>query len=805
MIFKTLAIGVMSGAIAAVVFAMCGNGGRAPGPSKPTPAVKGDVADDPAGTKKPVERSGTTISDTAQSQAVNDSEKIYDFAKNLSGAHLRSGGLLVDFGTPARHKYTLGDWKTGWRGDYDEGGTTFSYLSGATGRIYFDASKSEVGGGTVTVRARAVGSTSGRVYLNGKQIGTMKLDSKDDFGHSAIEFATGIKKGRNELMLRFNTRRPAHDGKGAALAVDYIRITPVDSGSGPSASSFDAVIYPDRTGKEPGILLGRGESVTYNIPVPKGAVIRGKVRSHLVDGTAKLSVTARGDDGEEIPLANLEAGKRSTSMVVSLAGHAGKVVAITFEATAGEVVISGAGLYSAKRKADTAPGAMTAKNVMIVLIDTLRADHLALYNNNTRVQTAFMNKIGAESMVFNRALVQENWTKPSVATLLTGLFPETHRTKTEKNKIPRTVKLISEHFRELGFTTAAFIANGYVSGKFGFEKGWDTWRNYVREGKANRAQFVARDTIAWLESRPRDKPFLLYVHTIDPHVPYIPPKEFRALYDDEPYNGVVTPRGTAKLLEGIKKGSVKLSQRDKYRLEALYDGEISYHDDHFARIYQAMADQGLLENTLIVVTSDHGEEFFEHGSVGHGHSMYEEMLHVPLLMRLPGASGHEGKARSDAEVGLVDVFPTVCELTGVEAPGDVEGRSLVPLLNGVAGDRWPGVSFSDFLYGQRAVRMGRYKLIYRGLSTTLFDLETDPAETTDLSDEMPITLAALHEQLGIHQGRFVDTGSVGGADDVPKTVDRARAPASKKKHKKEDTVIDPETRKQLEALGYIGD
>ncbi len=795
MIFRTLAIGVMSGAIAAVVFVMCGNGGRAPGPSKPTPSVKTEVADDLAGPQRPVRPSGEKASD----------EKIYDFANNLSGAHLRSGGLLVDFGTPARHKYTLGDWKTGWRGDYDDGGTTFSYLSGATGRIYFDASKSEVGGGTVTVRARAVGSTSGRVYLNGKQIGTMSLASKDEFGHSAIEFATGIKKGRNELMLRFNTRRPAHDGKGAALAVDYIRITPVDSGNGPAASTFDAVIYPDRTGREPGILLGRGESITYNIPVPKGAMIRGLVRANGVDGAAKLLVSVRGDNGEEIPLANLDAGKRSTSMAVNLAENAGKVVAITFEAAQGEVVMIGAGLYAGKRKGDTAPGAISAKNVMIVLIDTLRADHLALYNNNTRVQTAFMNKIGAESMVFDRALVQENWTKPSVATLLTGLFPETHRTKTEKNKLPRTVTLISEHFRKLGFATAAFIANGYVSGKFGFEKGWDTWINYVREGKANRAKFVARDTIAWLESRPKDRPFLLYVHTIDPHVPYIPPREFRALYDDEPYNGVVTPRGTAKLLEGIKKGSVKLSQRDKYRLEALYDGEISYHDEHFERIYQAMSDQGLLEDTLIVVTSDHGEEFFEHGSVGHGHSMYEEMLHVPLLMRLPGASGHEGKARSDAEVGLVDVFPTVCELTGVEIPGDVEGRSLVPLLKGVAGDRWPGVSFSDFLYGQRAVRMGRYKLIYRGLSTTLFDLETDPAETTDLSDEMPITLAALREQLGIHQGRFVDTGSVGGAGNVPKTVDQARAPVSKKKHKKEDTVIDPETRKQLEALGYIGD
>ena len=364
MIFRMLTIGIVSGAITAVVFAMCANGGRAPGSSKPTPSRKGEVADDSTGPQRSVKSSGEEASDTGEPQVNSAFEKIYEFADNLNGAHLRSGGLLVDFGTPARHKYTLGDWKTGWRGDYDKGGTTFSYLSGATGRVYFDASKSEVGGGKVTVRARAVGSTSGRIYLNGKQIGTMKVDASateqndssaasKDFGHSSIEFATGIRKGRNELMLRFNTRRPAHDGKGAALAVDYIRITPTDSGKGSCASSFDAVFYRDKMGREPGILLGRGESVTFNLPVPNGTMIRGHVRSNLVDGAAKLSVTVRGDDGEEIPIGNLDAGTRSTSMAVSLAEHAGKVVAITFEAAAGEVVMTGAGLYSPKKKRDT--------------------------------------------------------------------------------------------------------------------------------------------------------------------------------------------------------------------------------------------------------------------------------------------------------------------------------------------------------------------------------------------------------------------------------------------------------------------
>jgi arylsulfatase A-like enzyme len=484
----------------------------------------------------------------------------------------------------------------------------------------------------------------------------------------------------------------------------------------------------------------------------------------------------------------------SVEQLIPLTALTNDVHALRFACTAGEVLVEKLELRRAEAKGDRAPGRRNAQNIVLVVIDTLRADKLSMYNPQTRVQTPFLDAVVRKAMTFSQPLAAENWTKPSTASILSGLYPETHQTKTERNSVPASVTLMSAHFKQLGWTTAGFVANGYVSDKFGFKRGWDTWTNYVREGKVNRAQAVADDVNAWLSKRPAGKPFFLYVHTIDPHVPYIPPNKYRALYDDEPYNGKVEARDTARLLERIK-GGLKLSDRDKFRLEALYDGEISYHDDHLARIYAELERQNLLEDTAIIITSDHGEEFFEHGSVGHGHSVYQEMLQVPLIVVLPGATPQDSPARSNVDVSLTDIMPTVCDLTGTECPADLDGTSLLPLLDGALSRRFPDAAFSEFLDGQRVIRMGRWKLIVRGFRTTVFDLEKDPGETKDLSDLRPVSFEALKDRLGMHLGRFH-------RHDNATTSGRSSAPPAR--HRATDVVIDPETRKQLEALGYMG-
>ncbi|MCP4674975.1 MAG: sulfatase-like hydrolase/transferase [Deltaproteobacteria bacterium] len=766
-----------------LILLSCGNGGHVPEPREATESAVSahEDAEEPKASKPRVSKHVVAPE--------NSHEMVFDFAKNLARAHLRSGGLLIDFGTPSRQKHTFGDWKSGWRGDFAEEGVTYSYMAQNAATIFFNVTDAEVGNARITLRARPLGSQKGRVYLNGEYAGAFEL-TDDGFGHASVEAGGGLRPGSNQIMIRCNGRKKAKDGKKAALAVDYVRVTPSTAARGTAAASWDAVRFPDPTGGPDGFVLNTGESLTFNLPIPAGARIRGQARVRTLDTKGRLEIVANLDNSDEQILLEREINDRTSTFNIAMAGLEGQVAALTFRAAAGEVVLQGTGLFEPKKAAKKAPGEPRAKNFVLILIDTLRADRLSLHNKQTRVRTDYMDRLGKESMVFDRALAPENWTKPSVASLFSGLYPDTHHTQGDRDKLPKSVVTTAEHLSTLGFATAGFVANGYVSSKFGFKQGWSTWTNYVREHKANRAQYVVKDAALWLESRPADKPFFLYVHTIDPHVPYIPPRKYWSLYDSGRYQGPVQPTQTAKLLEKVKTGKIRLSERDKIRLEALYDGEITYHDDQLVKLHDALAKHGLLDDTLIVVTSDHGEELFDHGSVGHGHSLYEELLHVPLIFRLPGSKEGEG-THSSAEVNLVDVLPTACGILGIECPTGIEGKSMVPLLRGAPRIEFPSVSFSYFLNGQRAARMGRYKFITKGLNPSLYDLKTDPKETHNLAAKKPVTLAALRDALGMHLGRIV-------------TAVRRGKKNPRVRHKGEKTVIDPETKRQLKALGYLG-
>ncbi len=723
-----------------------------------------------------------------------DLVKVYDFGEHLSAAHLSSGGLLVDFGTPARHKYTLGDWRSGFSGSYEEGETTYSYMTGRTARIQFTVLEGEEAeGGSIAFRMKGFGPHQVRVSLNDKSLGFVDL-SADRFSHAVVPFEAGVRPGLNEIKLQSNARGKAPGGRVAVLAVDYVRVILGEAEGGPAASAFDAVRYRSETDGAEEIGLTAGESVTYYLPIPEGARLVGQALTRDDSGRGgQVSITVTGD-GSKKPLSRtFDFARQGKALEVDLSEVDGEAAAITFAATQGEVLLKELGLYIPPPPVQKAAGDLGAKNLVLVLIDTLRADKLDIYNPETRVRTPYLSRLSKEAMTFEKALAPENWTKPSIATLLTGLYPTTHDTKDDRAKLPSTVTTIQEHLKSLGFVTAGFVANGYVSDKFGFRRGFDTWTNYVREGKRNRAQFVIEDAASWLQKKTDDKPFFLYVHTIDPHVPYIPPNKYLKMYDVGPYNGPVKGSATAKLAEQIKTHRVKLDDRDKMRFEALYDGEISYHDDQLVHLQEKLADTGLLEDTLLIVTSDHGEEFFEHGMVGHGHSLYEELIHVPLLIRLPGSDARtpgDGPTTA-AEVSLADVFPTACELLGIECPGEVEGESLVTLLKGERAP-FPSAEFSEFMGGQRAARMGRYKLILRGDRMTLFDLKRDPRETADASDLNPIALTAMRDVLGAHLGRFSHSPSPKGKK------------GEKPLHKAKKAVIDPETEKQLKALGYMG-
>jgi arylsulfatase A-like enzyme len=411
-------------------------------------------------------------------------------------------------------------------------------------------------------------------------------------------------------------------------------------------------------------------------------------------------------------------------------------------------------------------------------------------------------------VVFDDAVAPENWTLPSAASLLTGLFPLTHRAQREKDALAPEVLLLPQFLQKQGFRTGAFVGNGHVSAGTGFERGWDTFKNYVKEGQSNRAEAVLQDALGWIRAN-KGSPFFLYVHTVDPHVTYDPPDRYLAMYDPGPYAGPVQARDTAALLERIKAGQFVPDERDRKRLHALYCGEVTYHDDALRTFWEALAAEGVAADTLLIVTADHGEEFFEHGKVGHGHSLFQELLHVPLLVRFPGIPAPR---RVPAYVGLTDIAPTVIDLLNLGPSADAqgvvfEGNSLLPHLLGqrVSG---PVAAFSTHQGERMAVLAGGWKLLMYGpTQTALLAVDGERLEEVPLLpdgkfdwDAMrpvvrahPITVRALRILLGQFLGaadrRRWRAGQTAG------TAAREYAPAA--------AQYDAATAERLRRMGYV--
>jgi len=592
-------------------------------------------------------------------------------------------------------------------------------------------------------------------------------------------------------LLTFGGTVPI-DGQDVSVAIDSLWIR---NQSTPSktmrAPTYAGLVANVRLGDEErqAIALSRHSTLRYHVMIPAdcslgfGVGVEGEG-----DAPFAIEVTA---DGQ--PITQVLAGTASGAWAdhkVDLSRFAGEIVRIDLRAE-GE----GAGrlawnspriLVPARPERNLEP----ARNVVVLVIDTLRADKLRPFNAHTRVETPAIDQLASEGVVFALAQAPENWTKPSVASILTGLHPQTHQQKTGDAALPSSAELLSEHLKGEGFATGSFIANGYVSDRFGFDQGWDDYTNYIREGKSTEAKDVFDEAGNWIEAH-KDGRFFAYIQTIDPHVPYDPPGKYLQMYDPSEYTGQVRPRMTGDLLEKAKRNppQVVFDASDKRRLKALHDGEITQHDHFFGAFIERLSSLGLTEDTLVVVTSDHGEEFDDHGSWGHGHSVYQELLHVPLMFRLPGRLP-AGTKVGDA-VSTLDISATVTDLLGVPAMVHNEGQALVGLMLGEAPSS-PSVAFSDFQDDRRVITTRRWKLILRGnLTSTMFDLVADPMEKTQLDPSaFPIgrrySRMLLGQFLGAtNRGDWLSAEQKGGTQ-----------------LRREDAEMDDTIRDQLRALGY---
>ena len=710
-----------------------------------------------------------------------------------------AGSLRIDLGEASALKHILGGWRSAWSPiPRRDGEVTYLEVNHESARVFFKQRKG--GFDKVVVRMRAVARKNDvSVYLGSELLGKAALT--EAWSEHTFEVpAEHTRDGEHQLVLKIRGSLRL-DGRAQYAHVDAISVlAPGASASAlPQRPAFGKATLAQEARLA---MLAHHPSGnwTWRVQLPEGAPAFGLAfGSEQAD--ARLQITARSDEAPAQVLLESGAEARWQEAVLDLKAFAGQVVELEVKASgalseARPLAVAG-GVYGAPPKDEAVePKApkVAARHALVYLIDTLRYDKIGVYNPKSTVSTPNFDAFARDATIFDAAYDTENWTKPSTASILTGLYPWNHRTKEGKSKLPESVTTIGEHLKRHRFKTAAFIANGYVSKKFGFGRGWHHYTNYIREGKVTDAGNLVDDTLGWIDARDKGERWFAYMHTIDPHVPYSAPgpwkfKQWQAM-DRGRYGGPLKAQNTGDQIAEIKSGKLKPTGEDRVYFESLYDSEVAYNDHEFGRLIAGLKERGLYDDTAIIVLVDHGEEFWDHGSVGHGHSLYDEMVHSPLFLR------HPGRVPVGRRVGQVvstaATVPTLLALLDAPAMEDLDANALLDVLDGV-GAPHPRVAVTDFMFRRKSIRAGRYHWLTRGgEGGELFDLATDKAEARNLSATHPIALAYARGHFGMFMGA---------ADHARWWEDAARRPD--RRVKEEIADVDAELQKQLEAMGYI--
>jgi arylsulfatase A-like enzyme len=402
-------------------------------------------------------------------------------------------------------------------------------------------------------------------------------------------------------------------------------------------------------------------------------------------------------------------------------------------------------------------------NVVLIAIETLRADHVGCYGY-TRDTTPNIDKLARDGTLFTSATSTSSWTMPSHMSMFTSLYPSSHKATDYEKKLDDRIPTLAGILKQNGYTTAGFVSNPTLEARYGFGNGFDVYDDYtitldsqlnlfgnnpdkVGALLAVTSPLLTNTAIEWLTKNYKRR-FFLFIHYFDPHYDYAPPEPYDRMFDSG-YRGTVDGRITSN--SQLKPGILR---KDLEHIIALHDGEIRFTDEHVGKLLRKVDELRLTNNTLIILVSDHGDEFLEHGGSMHAHTLYEELIHIPFIIKYAHVIP-EGK-KVDTLVSHIDIMPTVFDILKIRSDVKMEGRSLLPAityasLGGQFNAPAPVYSELDLNRNLRCIRTRKHKLIY-DITTKkeeVYDLEVDPKETTDLNVENRFTEAGrlLHNQL----------------------------------------------------------
>jgi arylsulfatase A-like enzyme len=659
----------------------------------------------------------------------------FDLVDNRHLAHFDDGGIVLDLGHASGSKYVQGRWNAGWYDAGEDDGRKVGWPRGVSAVVRFPVLRAaELH--RLTVRLKPNGKQFCDVFLSPADGDERKVGSftqlGEGWGTHELELGKLEAGAEYTLRLHFSRSRDIPGGRRSAAAIDWIRVG-ADGASAEPRRRVDAFDVPSRT-----IALERGESLSWFTVLGKTPSLEG-----TFDGSGELVVHVEGTEPVRKPLG----GKTA----VDLSQWADTPVRL-------ELVAGAKGLKAARPRltaphAAVRPRSKGPRVVLVWVIDTLRADHLPAYNPDTDVVTPNLDAFVEEAALFTNATVQGNSSLPTSASIFTGAYTVTHGLVRESGRLKADHRVLGEPFDAAGWSTALFSSNGYVSKTWGFARGFDKEVNPIRESRPSDTSVLWPEAKAWLEQALQsDEPILLYINTVDPHVPYDPPSKHLKRYHQGGRVGKVTPRGTGQLLHDAAGGKVTITNAERDYMLALYKGEITDNDEWFGTMRADLEALGIADQTMIVVTSDHGEEFGEYGRFGHGVSVNQELVDVPFIVGYtpwtkPGR-------RIDTAVEVIDLYPTIADAAGVETGAQVQGESLVRRMLD-ASPSHPTIAFSyhnDFL---RGARVGNWKYqLFNGDNDRVYDLNDRDGVWDDenLAAERPITRRAMRDAMAFQVG-----------------------------------------------------
>lgn len=682
-----------------------------------------------------VARPGGVVAPTPTPRAVRAPEHaVFSLYDNRPLAHVqRGGGLLLLPGSGGFARYVnFGRPKLAWKLRQRSGARAVGMFSKSTGVMELPLTAAQAtAGGAVSVRLWApdAGKLGGK--LNDKELTTAAV--AQGWQTVALDIPAGAAlAGENRLELYSRIR--------GELSVEWIQI-------GGATGAGDPPMLSD--GRD--LLLAEGNGLAWYVLVPPG----GRLTADVIGEGCEVVVTTAGQDGDAATGSLL-----GTGAAVDLAARAGQVVRL-------ELTARGCPEARVREPALSIPGeaprvqrGKPPRYVVFWVMDTLRADRIPTITPGARAEVPTFDRLAAGGAVFLHAYSAGNESQQSHASMFTGAYPVNHGIIPVAGygwKFPKAWTPLGTMMKAAGFYTVGITGNGFVTAPGGYGRGFDVYKNLMRGAdsiqKNNTVLGEALLAVGLAELKGRERePFLLWLGTIDTHFPLVGHEPWLTRYDPEPYQGKFAKKATARDI-GVSfvVSRKKPSARDFERIKAIYDSDVSYQDQLVGDLIEQLEAWGIADETMIVITSDHGEEWWEDGRGGHGGSVREVLVHVPLIIHYPplfppGAQVSEG-------VENLDVLATILDAVGVAPPAENQGESLIPLAHGV-GRGYPRPQVATQYEYAHAMRLDRWKLrVAASGAAVLYDIVGEPipeeAEFTDLSAARPYERRFVADAMGL--------------------------------------------------------